>query len=107
MAKKLNRYQALIEHIFFAHYKEGKTEFQFLREELHSGAAALGFADIKNIGDVPYSFRYRNQLPNRIINTQPKGLEWIIVGAGKGIYRFKGTSKNAFPRCRPGKMGVT
>jgi len=89
MAKKLNRYQALIERIFFVHYKEGATEFQFVRDELEDGAAALGFARVKNIGDVPYSFRYRNQLPGSILETQPEGQEWIIVGAGKGLYRFK------------------
>jgi hypothetical protein len=89
MAKNLNRYQALIERIFFAHYKKGATEFQFLREELEEGAAALGFRRVKNIGDVPYSFRYRNRLPDSILETQPDELEWIIVGAGKGVYRFK------------------
>ena len=89
MPKKQNRYQALIERIFFTHYQEGTTEFQFLREELEEGAAALGFARVKNIGDVPYSFRYRNVLPGSILETQPEGMEWIIAGAGKGIYRFK------------------
>ena len=89
MPKKLNRYQALIEKIFLDHYQEGATEFQFMREELEEGAAALGFSRVKNVGDVPYSFRYRNVLPNSILETQPEGKEWIIVGAGKGIYRFK------------------
>lgn len=89
MAKKLNRYQALIERIFFAHYKDGDTEFEFMREELEEGAAALGFARVKNIGDVPYSFRYRNKLPDSILETEPKQLEWVIEGAGRGIYRFK------------------
>ena len=89
MAKKLNRYHALIERIFFIHYEEDATEFQFLRQELEDGAAALGFASVKNIGDVPYSFRYRNVLPDSILKTQPEGLEWIISGAGKGIYRFE------------------
>lgn len=89
MAKKLNRYQALIERIFFAHYEEGDTDFEFLREELEDGAAALGFARVKNIGDVPYSFRYRNKLPDSILETEPKQREWIIEGAGKGVYRFK------------------
>ncbi len=89
MPKKLNRYRALIERIFFTHYQEGATGFQFLREELEEGAAALGFPPVKNIGDVPYSFRYRNVLPDSILETQPEGLEWIIVGAGKGVYRFK------------------
>ena len=44
---------------------------------------------MKNIGDVPYSFRYRNDLPDSILATQPDGREWIIEGAGKGRYRFK------------------
>ena len=89
MAKKLNRYQALIEKVFFDHYNNGDKFFEFVREELEDGAAALGFARVKNIGDVPYSFRYRNELPESILETQPEGLEWIIEGAGKGIYRFK------------------
>ena len=89
MARKPNRYQALIEKIFFDHFKDGATEFEFVREELEKGAAELGFPPVKNIGDVPYSFRYRNELPDSILDTQPKEREWIIEGAGKGRYRFK------------------
>lgn len=89
MAKSLNRYQATIEKIFFDHYQAGSAEFEFDREELEDSYVALGFSRIKNIGDIPYSFRYRNALPNSILETQPEGLEWIIEGAGKGRYRFK------------------
>lgn len=89
MPKSLNRYQALIEKVFFDHYEAGLTEFEFLREELEEGAAALGFARVKNIGDVPYSFRYRNKLPDSVLDTQSEGREWIIEGAGKGRYRFR------------------
>lgn len=89
MAKKLNRYQATIEKIFFDHFQAGATEFEFDREELEESYAALGFSRIKNIGDIPYSFRYRNALPDSVLDTQPEGLEWIIEGAGKGRYRFK------------------
>ena len=92
MAKKpngINRYQALIERIFLDHWKLGMTEFEFEREELETAAPALGFKSVKNIGDVPYSFRYRNDLPKTILDTQPAGLEWIIVGAGRARYRFK------------------
>ena len=89
MPEKSNRYKAIIDRVFFTHYKEGATEFQFLREEIEEGSAALGFPRVKNPGDVPYSFRYRNVLPGRILETQPEGQEWIIAGAGKGIYRFK------------------
>ena len=84
MAKKLNRYQATIEKIFFDHFEAGSTEFEFDREELEESYVALGFSRIKNIGDIPYSFRYRNALPDSVLDTQPEGLEWIIEGAGKG-----------------------
>lgn len=86
---KLNRYQATIKKIFFDHYRAGSTEFEFDREELEDSYVALGFSRIKNIGDIPYSFRYRNALPDSVLDTQPEGLEWIIEGAGKGRYRFK------------------
>ena len=89
MPKSLNRYQALIEKVFFDHFEAGMTDFEFLREELEEGAATLGFDRVKNIGDVPYSFRYRNKLPGSILNTQSDGREWIIEGAGKGRYRFR------------------
>lgn len=89
MPKKLNRYQALIQKVFFNHYTKGMSEFDFVREELEKAAAALGFATVKNLGDVPYSFRYRNKLPDSILKTQPDGREWTILGAGKGRYRFK------------------
>ena len=89
MPKSLNRYQALIEKVFFDHFEVGRTEFEFLREELEEGASALGFPRVKNIGDVPYSFRYRNKLPDSVLNTQSEGREWIIEGAGKGRYRFR------------------
>ena len=89
MPEKLNRYQALIQKAFFDHYTDGATEFEFDREELEAAAVDLGFPRVKNIGDVPYSFRYRNDLPNSILKTQPAGREWIIEGAGEGRYRFR------------------
>ncbi|MCY4395519.1 MAG: hypothetical protein OXC10_10320 [Rhodospirillaceae bacterium] len=94
MPKKLNRYQALIQKIFFDRYREGSTEFEFEREALEEGAEELGFARVKNLGDVAYSFRYRNDLPDKILDTQPEGLEWIIEGAGKGRYRFRLVKEN-------------
>ena len=89
MPSKLNRYQALIQKVFFDHFTAGTTEFKFLREELEDAATALDFVGVKNLGDIPYSFRYRNPLPDSILATQPDGREWIIEGAGKGRYKFK------------------
>ena len=79
----MNRYQALIEKVFFDHFTEGTTEFEFHREELENAVTALGVARVKNLGDVTYSFRHRQPLPNSILKTQPEGHEWIIEGAGK------------------------
>ena len=85
----MNRYQALIQEVFFDHFAAGTTEFEFQREELEGAADALGVARVKNLGDITYSFRQRSPLPERILETQPEGYEWIIEGAGKSRYRFK------------------
>lgn len=91
MAKKndSNRYRILIEHIFFDHWTYGVTEFEFERGEIESHAKKEGIALPKNIGDLIYSFRFRYPLPNRILETQPEGLEWVIEGAGRARYRFR------------------
>lgn len=92
MAKKdhaANRYRVLIEKLFFAHWSEGETEFEFVREEIETIAADLEVALPKNLGDLIYSFRFRYPLPDAIIATQPEGLEWIIEGAGRARYRFR------------------
>ena len=89
MTKPLNRYAALIEHIFITHYRQGLTEFVFERDELSSTAASLGIELPKNLGDVLYSFRYRVALPESIRLTAQPGMVWIIKGAGTGRYLFK------------------
>lgn len=92
MAKKdpaANRYRVLIEKVFFSHWSDGETEFEFAREEIETFAAELEIVLPKNLGDLIYSFRFRVPLPDAIIATQPEGLEWIIEGAGKARYRFK------------------
>ena len=84
-----NRYKVLIEKIFFDHWKKGATEFEFVRDEIKQTADKLKIELPDNVGDIPYSFRYRVALPQSIIETQPKGLEWIIEGAGRSRYRFR------------------
>lgn len=89
MASKVrNRYQALIEKIFFDHYSHGETSLDFTRPEIKDAAQALGIVLPDNLGDVIYSFRFRTDLPDRIIATQPKGMEWVIELAGRAKYRF-------------------
>jgi hypothetical protein len=87
--KKPNRYSAIIGTIFKRHYKPGKAQFEFSRDEFVGIARALGIALPKNLGDTIYSFRFRTALPPEIVSTASKGMEWGIELAGKGKYRFK------------------
>lgn len=87
--KKLSRYAAIIGTIFEKHYKPGKTQFEFSRDEFVDVAQSLNIALPKNLGDTIYSFRFRTALPSEILSTAPKGMEWGIELAGKGQYRFK------------------
>ena len=89
MAKQPNRYSQLIGSIFMDHWQNSTDSFVFERDEMEKKAELLGIKLPKNIGDVPYSFRYRNDLPAEILATQPEGREWIIEGAGRAKYRFR------------------
>jgi hypothetical protein len=89
MAKKpRNRYQALIEKIFFDHWVEGADTLDFTRQEIKDAATALEIVLPDNLGDVIYSFRFRTDLPKQVIATQPEGREWVIELAGRSRYRF-------------------
>lgn len=88
-APAANRYRVLIEKVFFNHWSEGMTDFEFARDELETVATALEITLPKNLGDLIYSFRFRVALPDTVIATQPDGLEWIIEGAGRALYRFR------------------
>lgn len=88
-ARQPNRYQAIISQVFANHHKIGLNEFEFTRDEFVAIAEGLKIALPKNVGDVIYSFRYRNELPESIRQTATGDLEWIIEGAGRACYRFK------------------
>lgn len=87
--KKANRYSAIFEKVFFDRYKNGDTSLAFARTDIEDAAANLKIKLPKNLGDVVYSFRYRNPLPEKILATQPDGKEWIIEGAGRAQYEFR------------------
>ncbi len=89
-----NRYQRLIQKIFFDHWKRGEKSFEWHRAELETAAEELGIVLPKNIGDALYAIRYRTPMPQKVVETSPPGLEWIIEGAGKSKYRFCLTSAN-------------
>lgn len=83
-----NRYRALVEKIFFDHYTGTETAFGFTRQEFKDVAKELSIALPDNLGDVIYSFRFRTGLPERVVATQPEGMEWVIELAGRSKYRF-------------------
>ena len=89
---KENRYRQILEHIFFdkrfGSYRKGIRTIEFEREDLERAANVLKIKLPKNQGDLIYSFRYRASLPSTILATQPKGMEWIIDGAGRARYKF-------------------
>jgi hypothetical protein len=86
--KKLNRYEKLIETVFFNNYKNDTNTVSFLRKEFIATAKKLRIDLPKIIGDIIYSFRFRVQLPASITTLAPVGMEWVIRFVGKGKYQF-------------------
>lgn len=89
LRSRQNRYHALIERIFQKHFRKGRTRFEFNRDELTSTADTIGVELPKNLGDVIYALRYRIDMPRSVLETQPDGKEWIIIGAGRARYAFE------------------
>lgn len=81
-------YDKIIEALFFTHFVKGGTEFDFSRIEIEETAKQIGVSVPKNIGDVIYTYRYRQKLPQRVLDRAPKGKQWIIRPAGQGKYKF-------------------
>lgn len=115
--KKQNRYIALIERIFEAHFKPGASEIQFERSEIETVAARLKVKLPKNLGDLIYSFRYRMELPESIRARAPAGKSWIIRPAGPSRYAFAATglasilpsqilAETKVPDATPGVIGM-
>jgi hypothetical protein len=86
-SQRLGRYAQIMERIFFRHYAQGAEEVPFERQDLASTAQELGIDVPKNLGDIPYMFRYRQELPGRIRNTAPEGKEWVF-----GQWAARGTN---------------
>ncbi len=91
---KANRYSQIIYDIFIRRYSDGDVIVQFERDDLARSAQQLGIPLPKNLGDVVYSFRHRNPLPDAIIESAPPGKTWVIVGKGQAKYAFELKSKS-------------
>lgn len=85
----MGKYEQIIEWVFRKNYRPDNVTISFNRDELVLASSELGFARIKNLGDIPYSFRFRRELPASIQATAPENAEWIIVGTGIGEYAFR------------------
>jgi hypothetical protein len=111
--RRANRYQAIIQRVFLAHYRPGMTEVPFDRTEFEAAARKLKVRLPRNLGDIIYSFRYRTPLPESILSTAAPGMTWIIRPAGRGRSRFvqirpcpiapaEGLSETKVPDATPG-----
>lgn len=86
---KMNKYSRIMIWIFKKGYKKGSRRVAFEREDLRRACKALEIPMIRNVGDIPYSFRFRSELPDEIKETAPADCEWIIVGTGTAEYEFR------------------
>jgi hypothetical protein len=86
--KDANRYIRILEEIFSQNYKPGDSEVKFTRTNIEEIAEAFNIRLPKNLGDVIYSFKYRNALPESIASKAPPEKEWVIVSQGRGKYAF-------------------
>lgn len=87
--QELSGYDKVIQKVFFDNYEEGSEEVKFSRSELERAPDLLGIKDHKNLGDIPYSYRYRKQLPKSIRDTAPEGRDWVVLPDGDAKYAFK------------------
>ena len=95
----MGKYEAVIERVFHEKYELGDVRVSFTRDDLVEAHDILGLPRTKNIGDIPYSFRFRRKLPDSILKTAPQDSEWIIVGTGIAEYQFRLSN--------PGKISPT
>lgn len=89
MDNSANRYQKVIELLFHEKHVPGTTVLELRREDLTDACVRLRIPVPRNLGDIIYTFRYRQSLPESILQLAPGGRTWIIMPAGSGVYRFE------------------
>lgn len=110
---KFNVYRAVMEAIFFDHFRADSTEVVFERDDIIQVAARLNLKVPKNVGDVVYAVRYRGALPDKVRDAAPKNHEWALFPAGRSVYAFrpvkrslveptKGLARTKLPDATPG-----
>lgn len=103
--KILSLAQRIIAKIFAEHYRPGRREVAFTREDLVIAAEEMGEPRPKNLGDIVYSLRYRVPLPESIQEKAPPGREWAIFPGGNAVYVLRPVPFNLIEP-RPGLRTV-
>jgi hypothetical protein len=88
VAKEPSRYEQILCWVFEQRHVAGDLHASWDRDDLDLAAEALGLKRVKNLGDIPYTYRFRKDIPAAISAAAPAGREWIIRGAGDAKYRF-------------------
>lgn len=103
--KILSLAQRIIAKIFAEHYRPGRREVAFTRDDLVVAAEEMGEPRPKNLGDIVYSLRYRVPLPESIREKAPPGREWAIFPGGNAVYVLRPVPFNLIEP-RPGLRTV-
>ena len=77
------------------------SEVPFTRDDIIKAASELKIDLPKNIGDLVYSYRYRSQFPQKIVECAPPEQSWIIRPHGPARYLFALTKT---PRIIPSEI---
>lgn len=85
----MGKYEDVMNWVFRQRFRSGARVVTFEREDLARACESLGVSLVKNLGDIPYSFRFRRDLPPEIRSTAPNGADWIIESTGTSSYRFR------------------
>ena len=85
----MTKYDYLILWVFKKHYVAGDHVVRFNRSDFTVAARQLGVSLPKNIGDIPYTYRYRRPLPKAVSDCAPAGADWIITSTGQSTYEFR------------------
>src|SRR3954454_530846 len=89
MSDKQAIYNQIIQKVFQDRFKKGAKRVPFVRKDLEIAAKLLGLRVPSNLGDVPYTFRFRKPLPDSVRAKAPKNRDWVIRITGRGRYAFE------------------
>jgi hypothetical protein len=95
--EKKSVYTKIIERLFEKRFDPAHPEILISRDDLVSIAAELGLPRPKNVGDLPYTFRYRQDFPASVAARAPTGTTWVFWPAGRSKYRLAPAKNADFP----------